>query len=104
MSLLLRNHASRRYAIGSGLVFVLSAVVIGALSVLSPRSAASQAIGLALAALLLGRGLLRLRQARVADRDLAAQDARPDNRHPGAVIEPRPEPSPDSLRDESRSG
>lgn len=64
MALLLRNRASRHYALASGAVFMVAAVIIAALSVIAPRTGVARLIGLALAAMLVSRGLFRLRQAR----------------------------------------
>ncbi|HRC56674.1 MAG: hypothetical protein IPI49_15390 [Myxococcales bacterium] len=80
MALLLRNHASRHYAIATGALFVMGAVAIAVLSIIAPRSGLSRLIGLALAGLLGARGLMRIRQAR----SLAAASAdadEPTRRH-----------------------
>lgn len=80
MALLLRNRASRHYALASGAVFMVAAVIIAALSIVTPRSGAARLIGLALAAMLVSRGLFRLRQARtnVGLEDDADRRARAD--------------------------
>lgn len=64
MALLFRNRASRSYALASGAVFLVAAVIIAVLSIIAPRSGAARLIGLALAAMLVARGLFRIRQAR----------------------------------------
>ncbi len=80
MALLLRNRASRHYALASGAVFMVAAVIIAVLSIVTPRSGAARLIGLALAAMLVSRGLFRLRQARtnVGLEDDADRRARAD--------------------------
>ena len=72
MALLFRKRASRHYALASGAVFLVAAVIIAVLSIIAPRSGTARLIGLALAAMLVSRGLFRIRQARTnvdLDRD-----------------------------------
>lgn len=76
MALLLRNRASRHYAIASGVLFVMAAVVIGVLSVIAPRTGMARLIGLTLSALMISRGLFRIRQARTNTGDSAGRDSR----------------------------
>lgn len=77
MALLFRNRASRHYAIASGVLFCMAAVVIGVLSIVAPRSGMARLIGLALAVLMVSRGLFRIRQARTNDRkDVADRESR----------------------------
>ncbi len=64
MAVLFRSHASRTYALASGALFILSALLIAILAVIRPMSGIGRAIGFLLAAVLLSRGLFRLRQAR----------------------------------------
>lgn len=64
MAVLFRSHASRTYALASGALFILSALLIAILAVIRPMSGIGRAIGFVLAAILLSRGLFRLRQAR----------------------------------------
>ena len=64
MALLFRSHASRTYALASGALFLLIALLIAILAVIRPMSGVGRAIGFVLAAILLSRGLFRLRQAR----------------------------------------
>lgn len=72
MALLFRNRASRHYAIGSGALFLLIAVILGILAIIRPMSGSARMIGLVLAAILFSRGLFRLRQARNARDEAAA--------------------------------
>ncbi len=80
MALLLRNRASRHYALASGAVFLVAALIIAALSIITPRTGMARVIGLVLAAMLVSRGLFRLRQARtnVGLADDADRKARAD--------------------------
>lgn len=64
MALFHRARMSRHYAIATGVLFGMGAVVIGVLSIIAPRSGAARFVGLALAAVLGARGLFRIRQAR----------------------------------------
>lgn len=74
MALLHRARMSRHYAIATGVLFGMGAVVIGVLSIIAPRSGGARLIGLALAVVLGARGLFRIRQANALaqrDRDAA---------------------------------
>ncbi len=66
MALLFRNSASRHYALGSGALFILVAVIIGILAIIRPMGGSARMIGLVLAAIMFSRGLFRLRRARSA--------------------------------------
>ena len=77
MALLFRNRASRHYAIATGVLFMMGALVILVLSVIAPRNGLARLVGLALAAVLGGRGLLRIRQAR---EPIEREDQEPDRK------------------------
>ncbi len=74
MALFHRARMSRHYAIATGVLFGMGAVLIGVLSIIAPRSGSARLIGIALALVLGARGLFRIRQARAAsqqERDAA---------------------------------
>ena len=75
MSLLPRGVSGRRYAVASGVWFMVAGVIVGAVAIAVTPELSGRAFGALLACVLFVRGVVRLRRAGVATSTTGAASA-----------------------------